>query len=105
LFTAFLSSLNLNEVDSSDTQASFALGVFMLSVVCFFSLINLVGYLISIYLITKYEVEAKFPRFKKVINYFVNTSLVLVIIEGLICVSCLLCLMFFSFYKAGLDFP
>lgn len=94
LFGIILDKLNIdiNNLPASNNENvySFAIGIFILSLICLLNFINVVGYLISIVLIKKYDVENKFPKFKKIIRYFENTSLIIVIFEGIICLSTLI---------------
>lgn len=60
LFTAILHNLNLNIPDDSDHHSKFAFGILLLSLICLLNFINVVGYLTSLYLISKYDVEIKF---------------------------------------------
>jgi len=55
----------------------------------------------SIYLINKYNVETEFPKLKKVIEYYEKSSLLFVVIEGLICFSILLCRTYFCLIEVG----
>ena len=41
----------------------------------FINFFNVVGYLIALYLVNKYDVETKFPKFKRIIRYYENSSL------------------------------
>ena len=75
-----------------------------MSDICLLSFINFVGYLISVYLLNKYEVDVKFPRIKKVIRYFEKSTLIFVIIEGLICLICLLSIVGFSFLETAKEY-
>lgn len=68
LFTVILDSLNINVRQQEENAAhnvNFAFGIFILAIICLFNFINVVGYLIALYLVNKYDVETKYPKFKK----------------------------------------
>jgi hypothetical protein len=106
LFTIILKKLNIDENLFSDivvysgaehTLYHYSLGVLATSLVTLFSLINVLGYFISIYLIHKYDIKNKYPKYSKLISYFENSSLVFVIFEVLLCLICLTSIVVFSF--------
>lgn len=85
LFGLVLDKLNINLdnlPDDNGSHYSFALGIFILSLVCLLCFINVIGYLISVILLRKYDIETKFPKLKMFIRYFENSSLIFVFIEG-----------------------
>jgi len=88
------SDMNVNDSDPIITQ--FAYGVFLISLVALFCFINILGYIISYYLIQKGNYELKYPKLKRLINYFKRVGLVYLIIEGLLCLTCLILLVVFS---------
>lgn len=104
LFMFILESLNINIPDDASHHVQFAFGIFILSLICLINFINVVGYLTSIYLVTKYEVETKYPKLIKVIRYYERSSIFFVVIEGLTCVIFLLIIIIFSILEAGLPF-
>ena len=104
LFTFILDSLNIDIPDDASHTVKFAFGVFLLSLVCLLNFINVVGYLTSIYLVNKYNIEEKFPKLKKVIKYYEKSSLFFVVLEGITCAFFLLCIIIFSLIEIGLPF-
>jgi hypothetical protein len=94
LFGLILNKLNidLNNLPISDENShfNFALGIFILSLICLLCFMNVVGYLTSIILIRKYDIETKFPKLKTIIRYFENGSLIFIIIEGTLCLIILI---------------
>jgi len=97
LFGLLLNKLNidLNNLPVSDENShfNFAFGIFILSLICLLCFINVVGYLTSIILIRKYDIlggACKFPKFKTIIRYFENASLIFIIIEGTLCLIILI---------------
>lgn len=96
-----LNTLNIDVSTEVEHNLNFALGIFLLSIVCLLNFISVVGYLTSIYLLSKYNVETKFPKFKKIIKYFENSSLFWVVIEGFTCLIFLICIVVFSLIELG----
>ena len=101
LFAFLLDSLNIQLPDEVSPLVKFASGIFVLALVCLSSFINISGYILSIYLINKYDIESKFPRFKKVIRYYEKSNKVLIIIEGILCILILLAIVIFSFLEVS----
>jgi hypothetical protein len=66
----------------------------LIAILCF---IKVLGFLITYILILKGDYENKYPKFKTIIKYFNKTTIFYVIIETLICFTCLLMLIIFSF--------
>ena len=60
--------------------------ILILSLICLLNFISVVGYLTSIYLVNKYDVETKYPKFKRIIRYYEKSSLFFVVLEGVMCV-------------------
>ena len=102
LFALILKSLDIQLSPDASQLVNLAFGTFILSLICLLNFFNVVGYLIALYLVNKYDVETKFPKFKKVILYYENSSLFFVFLEGLICVLFLLCIIIFSLIEVGI---
>ena len=49
---------------------TFSLNILILSLIILFCFVNIIGYFISIYLINKYNVEERYPKYSKLIRYF-----------------------------------
>ena len=94
LFGFLLNKLNIDlnnlPVSNENSHFNFALGIFILSLICLLCFMNVVGYLTSIILIRKYDIETKFPKLKTIIRYFENGSLIFIIIEGTLCLIILI---------------
>jgi len=78
---------------------------FTLSLVAFLCFVNVVGYLTTIYLLGKYNVEEKFcllEKFKRIIKYYQRSTLLFIFIEGILCTFCLLFIIFSSLVMLGL---
>ena len=95
LLPFLLSNLGIEENINSNSDISY--GVFLLSLIALICFINILGLMSVNILIQKKNYETKYPKLKKIINYYKNTSLVYVIIEALLCFICLFILTLFSF--------
>ena len=97
LFTWILSNLDIDVNSSNSDIVQLAYGVFLLSLVALFCLINMTGYILTYYIIQKGDYEVKYPKFARLINYYKKTTLVFLIIEILLCLICLGILIFYSY--------
>jgi hypothetical protein len=82
----------------SEPIISFSFSMFILSLtvlICFF---NIIGYIFSIYLITKYDVETKFPYFKRYIKFYNSTSKFFLVIEIILAFFCLIFIVLINFF-------
>ena len=93
-FPVILSMIDINVEHSSMTRLSFS--IFVLSLISLLCFINVIVYMTGYVLIQKKDYENKYPKFSRLIRFYQNSSLVYVIIEGIICISCLLVLVVFS---------
>jgi len=89
-------NLDVNVSDSDPMITQLAYGVFLLSLVAFFCLINIIGYLLAYYLIQKGDYETKYPKFSIIINYYKKVNLFFLVIEAILCLTCLTILIFYS---------
>ena len=69
LFGLILDSLNINVNEEAGHHLNYVFGIFILALICLLNFINVVGYLSSMYLISKYDIESKFPKLKIFIKY------------------------------------
>lgn len=76
---------------------TYSFNMFILSLITLVCLINIIGYFISIYLINKYDVEKRDPKYIKIIRYFEKSQILFVIIEIIICFSCLMAIVIINF--------
>lgn len=74
---------------------NYSFNIFILSVIILLGFINLIGYFTSIYLINKYDIENKFPKYKKIIRYYEKSNLYFIFFEILMCFLALINLIFF----------
>ena len=96
-----LNYFNISIPDESTPFMNYAYGVFILSLICFVCFINVVGYMCSLLIINKYNLSEKYPKFKKLINYYSKSSLIFVIIEIIFCIVILLSLIVSSLLILG----
>lgn len=92
LFTAILSKLEIKISDNASTFVNYSYGVFMLSLIALLCFINVLFYLIVYIIIQQKDYETKYPKLKRVINYYKNMNLIVAIIESVLCLICLLVL-------------
>lgn len=91
-----LSYLDINIPDNASTLTNWSFSVFLLSLIALICFINVLGFLFVYILIQKGNYELKYPRLKKIINFYKKSSILYIVIESLICFSCLLLLIIFS---------
>lgn len=56
----------------------------ILNIVALSCFISVFGYIVSLYILDKYNVEEKYPKLKWIINYFKKSSQFTIIVESLI---------------------
>jgi hypothetical protein len=102
LFGLILEKLKLMEnghlISGNNSQANLYINLIIITLICLLNVINLLGYIISIYLIKKYDIETKFPKLKSLIKYFGKSSLIFNLFEGIMCIF-LLSFMIITFYN------
>lgn len=76
---------------------TYSFNMFILSLITLVCLMAIIGYFISIYLINKYDVEKRYPKYIKIIRYFEKSQILFVIIEIIICFSCLMAIVIINF--------
>ena len=76
---------------------TYSFNMLILSLIILVCLINIIVYFISIYLINKYDVEKRYPKFIKIIRYYERSQIFFVIIEIIICFSCLMAIVIINF--------
>jgi hypothetical protein len=89
---------NPNVSPEAEPFISYSFSMFILSLlvlVCFF---NIIGYILSIYLIEKYDIENTFPYFKRYIKFYSSTSKFLLVLEILIAFVFLLFIVILNFF-------
>lgn len=101
LFNLILDKLNINldNLPSSDENLhySFVLGIFILSLVCLLSYINVLGYSIATILIKRDNIfQEKYPKIYKILNYFLKSSLIFFLFEAILCLLILIFIVIIS---------
>ena len=95
MFPLILSKLDINVTDNHSSLTQISYGVFLLSLIALFCLINIIGYMIVNIIINKVDYEKRYPRLSKIINYYRKMSLIYISIDIILCLICLLLLVFF----------
>ena len=98
LFLIILSQLDINVTDSDPTITHLSYGVFLLSLIALLCFIKIMNYTLVYIIIQRGNYESKYPKLSNYINYYKNFNLLIICIETLICLTCLLLLIIFSFY-------
>lgn len=96
LFLPFILSSISQIGENSTGVAEFSYGVFLLSFIALFCFINVVFYFIICILIDKGDYENKYPKLKRIINYYKNLRLIFIVIDIILCLICLSILSLFS---------
>jgi hypothetical protein len=96
-FPLILSNLNIDISETDPTINQLAYGVFLLTLVAIFCFINIIGYVLTYYLIQKGDYEIKYLKLSKLINYYKKVNFIFVTIEIIMCLFCLLILNVYSF--------
>lgn len=81
---------------------NFSFSILILSIIVLVSFINLMGYFISIYLINKYDIENRFPKYKKIIKFYEKTKTYIIINEIIICFLGLVAIIMLSLMVTGI---
>lgn len=92
-----LSYLNLNVSENSSDMFKFLSSLLTLELLVLFGFINLVFYFISNIIILKYDIETKFssPYLKKIIRFYVKSSLYFIIFEIILTLLSILTIILF----------
>lgn len=87
-FPLILQSLNINIPD--DSTGTIYYSILILLLILLTSFINIVAYLLAIMLIDKINIINKYPKLKKLVIYYKNTSFIFIVIEIIICLFIIL---------------
>ena len=63
-----------DKLKDPDPLISYIASILTLQVILFFTLLNISFYIISLYLIKYYNIETKFPKYVKIINFYQRTN-------------------------------
>lgn len=91
-----LTNVNVEITDSSSQLLNFSYNIFVGSIVSFFCLINVIGFIITNYVLEKIDLEKKYPRIGKYLNRFKKIALFYVCIDLFICFLWLVLLIYAS---------
>lgn len=94
--------LNINIPEDASFIVDYSFNIFIIALISLLCFFNVVGYLISIILINKYDIETKFPKLKKIIKYYNKNTIFWIIIEGVMCTIFLLSIILISLSVLGL---
>ena len=81
----FLTNVNVEITDSSSQLLQFSYNIFLGSIVSFFCLISVLGYIITNYFLDKVDLEKKYPRIGKYLNKFKKIALFYVLLDLFVC--------------------
>lgn len=102
IFGFIMNNLNLNLGEEASHHFMFISNIFILSIICLLSFINIIGYILSIYLIDKYNIENKYPKLQWIIKYFKNTSISFIVFETIMCLSFLTVIVISCLFELGI---
>lgn len=77
----FLNKVGIANSNNPDPILQYCISMTVLLLIALFCFINVFGYLLSLYILNKYNIENKYPRLSLFINYFKKTSQLMIIIE------------------------
>lgn len=101
-----LNLLNISIPENAEPVINYAFGVFSLSILIFFSILNAFLTLISLYYLSKYDVTDKFksyPKLIKVIKYYEKSSLFYIFIEIIMALIFTLIIILSSLFFLGIN--
>jgi hypothetical protein len=78
--------------------------MFTLSLIVFICFINVFGYILSLYLISKYDIETKFPKLKRIIKYYEKSTHFFIILEVLTGFTFLIVIIILNLVLCGVIF-
>ncbi|OAX30707.1 hypothetical protein K503DRAFT_704920, partial [Rhizopogon vinicolor AM-OR11-026] len=107
-FPMILSKLEVNAEDLNSNFIQFSYGILILSVVALSCFINILIYVIGYYLIQEIHLEKmkqKYPIITKFINRYKKVNLFFFLIEVLLCITCLLIIIFSSALFVYVNLP
>jgi hypothetical protein len=81
LLPFILNSLGKDITKDTEPIVTYAFSMISLNLVVLFCFVNVFGYIFSLYLISKYDIEIKFPKLKKYIYYYQKSTLFFIILE------------------------
>lgn len=103
IFWFLTQNLNLDVKEGSEKIIDFCSSILILSLICLLCFFNVIGYILSIYLINKYGDKIKHPWLKWIINKYNRTNLIFLVIEASLCVIILVTMIFLCSLELGID--
>lgn len=91
-----LGTLDITIDDNTSAITNIFYAILVLTIIAMLCFINVLGYFFVYLLVNKYKYEEKYPKFKKIINYFNKGTIISIILEALICFLCLLFIILIS---------
>nr|YP_011014457.1 hypothetical protein V2724_mgp22 [Pallidohirschioporus biformis]WQA11110.1 hypothetical protein [Pallidohirschioporus biformis] len=76
--------------EETSLLVEYAFNMFIISSIVLYFLLNILGYILSIYVIEKYKLTDKYPKLSKFVNYYINVTTTFLVVEAFICISLLL---------------
>lgn len=96
LFLFLLSYFGIEPVEGAEPIINLICSISVLSLTAIFCLINVFNYFIVLYLINQYNIEVKYPRFKRFFNYYKTSTLSFIIFEFILGSICLISIFIWS---------
>nr|YP_009739394.1 hypothetical protein [Tricholoma terreum]QIC20238.1 hypothetical protein [Tricholoma terreum] len=96
-FAFLLSYLDLNIPNDAEPITQISFGFLILSLIVLSCFTNVIGYLSFVLLIKYYKLGDKYPKFNKILSLFEKSSIMVVVIEGLVGYIFLFAIIIFSF--------
>ena len=91
-----LQKMNKDLPEDISIFVEYNFNIFILGVLVLMFLLNILGYVFTIYFIDKYNLTVKYPKLEKLVNYYSKTTNLFIIIESLLCIGLLLCIIIIS---------
>jgi hypothetical protein len=101
-----LNLLNISVPENAEPIINYAFGVFSLSLLIFFNILNAFFSLISLYYLSKYDITDKFkdyPILIKFIKYYEKSSLFFIFIEIIMALLFILIIILSSLFFLGIN--
>jgi hypothetical protein len=105
-FFFLLNLLNISVPENAEPVINYSFGVFSLSILIFFCIINAFLSLFSLYFISKYDITVKlenYPKLIKIIKYYENSSLFYIFIEIIMALLFTLLIILSSLFFLGIN--
>lgn len=93
-----LAKFNPNISVETEPFIRYSFSMFLLSLLVLICFFNIIGYILSMYLISKYDVENKFPYFKWYIKFYSSTSKFFLVLEIIIAFVFLIFIVILNFF-------